>query len=136
MKPSSRPPGITLLAILFIFLGLLSLMLAPFGRLLSLDLATGLSSTTLAALLALCGLLCFLSAWGLWRVRPWGRWLALGLALLDMGYSLLSVARWLRARGPFASTGPQLVELALWAAILGYLCLPSVRQAFQAPRAR
>lgn len=130
MKPSTRPPGITLIAAFLVFVGLLSLMLAPFGRLLSLDLATGLSPVALGALLAGLGLLCFLTAWGLWRLRPWGRWLALGLALLLIASSLLSMARWLRAGGPAASLLPQLIELVLWAAIAAYLCLPGVRRVF------
>ena len=133
MKPRSRPSGIALITVFFVFLGLLSLMLAPFGRLLSLDLATGLTSSTLGLLLAFGGLLCFVTAWGLWRLRPWGRWLALCLALLDIGYSLLSIAHRLRAGGPFASLLPQFVEFALWAAIALYLCLPAVRCVFLPP---
>lgn len=133
MNPSPRPPGITLIAGFLIFAGLLCLMLAPFGRLLSLDLAMGLSATVLGILLALNGLICFSTAWGLWHLRPWGRWLALALALLAIASSGLSMARWLRAGGPFVSLLPQVVELALWAAITVYLWLPDVRHVFLAP---
>ena len=105
-------------------------MLAPFARLMSLDAAWGLSSAALETLLALGGLLCFVTVWGLWRLHPWGRWLALSLALLDIACSLLSMARWLRAGGPVLSLLPQFVDLVLWAAMAAYLCLPHVRRAF------
>lgn len=134
MKPSPRPAGIALLSAFLVFAGLLSLMLAPLGRLLALDAATGLPPAWLAAGLALNGLLDFLTAWGLWRLRPWGRLLALLLALLGMAPPLLALARWLLDGAPPVSLSAlpaRLLLLALWAFLFGYLLQPHVRQAFR-----
>ncbi|HXZ29061.1 MAG TPA: hypothetical protein VEG08_13795 [Terriglobales bacterium] len=134
MKPSSRPAGIALLAAFLVFVGLLSLMLAPATRLLALDLATGLSPAGLLAALVLNGLLDFLAAWGLWTLRPWGRWLALLLALLGMAPSLVALARWLLAGAPpvpLSALPARLLLLAFWAFLFGYLLQPGVRQAFR-----
>lgn len=108
-------------------------MLAALGRLLALDLATGLAPAWLGALLALNGLLYFLTAWGLWTLRSWARLLAIVIAVLGMAPSLVWLARWLLAGGPPdpSSVLPRLLALALWAFVLGYLNQPHVRQAFR-----
>lgn len=134
MKPSPRPAGIALLAAFLVFAGLLSLMLAAAGRFLALDVATGLGPAALAAGLALNGLLDFLAAWGLWTLRPWGRWLALLLALLGMAPSLVALARWVLAGAPPVSLSAlpaRLLLLAFWVFLFGYLLQPGVRQAFR-----
>ncbi len=123
------------MALFFGFAGLLSLMLAPLGRLLALDAATGLTPAWLAAGLALNALLYLLTAWGLWRLRSWGRRLALLLALLGMTPSLLALGRWLLAGAPpvpLSALPTRLLLFGLWAFLFGYLLQPEVRQAFQA----
>lgn len=110
-------------------------MLAPLGRILALDLATGLSSVVLGALFAFNGLLYILAAWGLWTLRAWARLLAIAIAVLGMAPSLLWLARWLLAGGsPDPSSAlARLLFLALWAFVLGYLNQSYVRQAFRPP---
>ena len=111
-------------------------MLAPLGRILALDLATGLSSVLLGALFAVNGLLYLLTAWGLWRLRSWARLLAIAIAVLGMAPSLFWLARWMLAGGPPDPSSTALARLfflALWAFVLGHLNQAHVRQAFRKP---
>jgi hypothetical protein len=136
LPPFSRPAGISLIAAFLGFAGLLCLMLAPLGRVLALDLATGLSPAVLLAVFALNGLLYLLTAWGLWTLRSWARLLGLVIAFLGMAPSLVWLARWLLAGGPpdpSSTVLARLLLLALWAFVLGYLNQAHVRQVFRTP---
>jgi uncharacterized membrane protein (DUF2068 family) len=140
-----RPTGVTILAVLaFLAAGMwliLSLLyvvagvMPSRGSAMSTGLGDKLIITYIVALPLAPSALCLMTGVGLWRLRNWGRVLAILLA----GLSLLGYA--IALAGPLAHTDlffgfvflvMGLVYAAIDAGILVYLFRPRVKQAFGA----
>ncbi len=88
-------------------------------------LADILEVALIGGLLAVLGVLAFVIAYGLFRLRPWGWLMAMALQGLNLGISL-----WAR----FAET-PEYISMALSVFIVLALNQAEVRNAFQPKRA-
>jgi uncharacterized membrane protein (DUF2068 family) len=135
-----RPTGVTILAVLaFVAAGLwltLSLLylVAIFMPSRASAMSTGVEDkliiTYIVALPLAPSALCFMTGVGLWRLRKWGRVLAILLAGLSLlGYAIV-LARPYSRMDLFLVMG--LIYAAIDAGILIYLFRPPVKQAFGA----
>ncbi len=130
MSASTRPPGITLLAVLhvlqaiFFFLsGIVLIALGAFIRrgLFGLPRFLNGAVSLIGVVVVVIGLLYLGLAWGLWTGKGWAWILSLVLAGLGLIVSLISLVR-----GGFGT----IVVLILDAIILYYLFRPNVRTFF------
>lgn len=135
---TERPTGITILAVIYILLGLLSLVwsLLVFG----VGAVTGLTGAIVGAenmasfgsanfwggIIGVAGaMLDFIIAYGLLNLRPWG-WM---LALIGLAITVITGVMGLMSGGFFAICCG-LLGLLVPAGILYYLLRPDVRRAF------
>lgn len=135
---TERPTGVTILAVIYILLGLLSLVwsLLVFG----VGAVTGLTGAIVGAenmasfgsanfwggIIGVAGaMLDFIIAYGLLNLRPWG-WM---LALIGLAITVITGVMGLMSGGFFAICCG-LLGLLVPAGILYYLLRPDVRRAF------
>ena len=135
---TERPSGVTILAIIYILLGLLSLVwsLLVFG----VGAVTGLTGAIVGAenmtsfgsanfwggIIGVAGaMLDFIIAYGLLNLRPWG-WM---LALIGLAITVITGVLGLMSGGFFAICCG-ILGLLVPAGILFYLLQPEVRKAF------
>lgn len=135
---SERPSGVTILAVIYILLGLLSLVwsLLVFG----VGAVTGLTGAIVGAenmtsfgsanfwggIIGVAGaMLDFIIAYGLLNLRPWG-WM---LALIGLAITVITGVLGLMSGGFFAVCCG-ILGLLVPAGILYYLLRPDVRKAF------
>ena len=135
---TERPSGVTILAVIYILLGLLSLVwsLLVFG----VGAVTGLTGAIVAAenmtsfasanfwggIIGVAGAtLDFIIAYGLLNLRPWG-WM---LALIGLAITVITGVLGLMSGGFFAICCG-ILGLLVPAGILFYLLQPEVRKAF------
>ena len=135
---SERPSGVTILAVIYILLGLLSLVwsLLVFG----VGAVTGLTGAIVGAenmtsfgsanfwggIIGVAGaMLDFIIAYGLLNLRPWG-WI---LALIGLAITVITGVLGL-AGGGFFAVCCGILGLLVPAGILYYLLRPDVRKAF------
>ena len=123
--PKQRPLGVTILAILAILGGILALIVGLLALVVFSVVATLLPPelqgvagvlVILSAIAALFGLLWIVGGIGLWRLRPWGWW----LAIIASVFQLISGAA--QAATPL---GPSWFSIGLGLIILFYLVVVS-----------
>lgn len=129
-----KPPGIVLASL---FCGLLGLLLLPVGYITA--LASGVRGAPHYA--SAYGLLCMAlgavtlaGAYGLWRMRAWGRALAIQIVLATLPISALGHFG-MSSGGKMSATGilSSIIGLALAFAILRYLRRGDIRQMYERP---
>lgn len=118
---STRPLGVTILAILAAVGGVLGLLgsIAIFGLL----SAAGLSMI-LGLLTLVLSVLYLLFAYGAWTLKPWGWTLGVGLAAASVVITLIGLTQ-----GTQELVGA-LISIAISGVILYYLFQPDVKAAF------
>jgi uncharacterized membrane protein (DUF2068 family) len=87
-----RPLGVTILAVLQIIGGLLSLVVAiPLMTIAALLPILGFLFLIMGAVMALLGILALVVGWGLWSLKSWAWILALILNIINL---ILNIANW------------------------------------------
>lgn len=123
-----RPRGVTLLALWDAFLGIAAFVAATVAYLVR-WLPSLLYATFWDKQAALVGIAAafmgvqLLAAYGLWALRPWGRYLEYGLAAAGIAAGMLSL--------PFGAIGVVLSSATWW-----YLSDARIRGSFRAQKAR
>ena len=127
-QPRSRPTGITILAVVAVIGGILSILvgqdLTGIGTASAGDTGLGGLASITGFLLLINGVLFFVLAYGLWGLRPWA-WM-LGVGLMVAGF-VLNILQYLIDNDLLVS---MLVTALIPAAILYYLFRPHVKAAF------
>ena len=137
----ARPVGVTIIAIVFF-------LECAFGVTLGIRLArSGLITTSYSgssgmpdlAAVAIIDIVVFtalyaLAGWGLWKLKNWGRLLAVALQIIGSAVALL---RWSFTKNPSMSKSiATAITLALYLALIWYLTKEDVKAAFsQSPAA-
>lgn len=134
-----RPTGVTIIAILAAIAGVLGLLaglaLIGFGGVFG-GIVGGAAGAALGGLAVVGGLIILVTsvvelaiAYGFWQLRPWAWQLGVILGVINIGIAVLGVVGIV-----FSSTiTSAAVSIALNAAIIYYLNMPAIRQAFAAP---
>ena len=134
-SPRKRPRGVTLFALAVLYLGVVNLArgwLASFGLGFERTLPLSLPLPYLAACGLIWGIAFAVIAFGLWRLWPWARSLALGAILLYQGHIwanhlLFDVSTYSRQVWPF-----HIAVSILWiAGVWGFLSLRNIRRPYQ-----
>jgi hypothetical protein len=79
-----------------------------------------------AALFFLMGLVALSAAYGMWKMRDWGRVLSLGLAILYVLFTLPAILLLHALLGAY-----QIVRITVCIAIIGYLLQPRIKALFR-----
>jgi hypothetical protein len=134
-SPGKRPKCVTLFALAVLYLGVVNLArgwLASFGLRFERTLPLTLPLPYLAAGGLTWGIAFAMIAFGLWRLWPWARSLALGAIILYQGHIwinhlLFDVSTYSRQVWLFQSG-----VSAVWIAVVwGFLALPGIRQLYR-----
>lgn len=134
-----RPTGVTILAILAAIVGVLGVLaglaLIGFGGFAG-GLVGGAAGAALGGLAVVGGLIILATsvveiaiAYGFWQLRPWAWQLGVILGVINIAIAVLGVVGIVFSN---TITGAA-VSIALNGAIIYYLNMPAIRQAFAAP---
>ena len=134
-SPRKRPRCVTLFALAVLYLSVVNLArgwLASFGLGFERTLPLSLPLPYLAACGLIWGIAFAVIAFGLWRLWPWARSLALGAILLYQGHIwanhlLFDVSAYSRQVWPF-HVGISIVWIVV---VWGFLALPGIRQLYR-----
>jgi hypothetical protein len=133
-KTRSRPPGVTILAVLLMAQCLYLFIVALFAFLATLaggkTIVFGYSTSavpvgSMISAYLFTGIFVIYFIWGLWTMRPWSFWATVILEGLNL---LAGIPLLLQ---PQAVVGPIVVNMIFSAIILIYFFYPSVRTAFR-----
>jgi hypothetical protein len=131
----AKPVGVTIIAIVFFlesaFVVLLGIRLARSGLITtSYSGSSGLPELVAAAIVlaVVFSALYALAGWGLWKLKNWGRLLAVALQTIGSAVDLL---RWVFTKNPSMSKSfATVITLALYGAVVWYLTKKDVKAAF------